>query len=245
LLAAKLVGDRFTVGVYDMQIKLRKWPILEADPPPEAMFLHAHQVMNPHVQTITTVCKVRDVVNVLQKSGGLTNVFAVIEGGRTERENLVEPNRESAVATYHHFRGTILRKHLNVILTERDFFDSFDSALMNGVLKPPRLDWHSFEGMYPRYPVADPNALNVDMEQWIGLGPYMHRNSPTCHAETTVQEAFRLFRGLGLRHLLVLSEEYAPMGLITRKDLTEWELEDVAHNTQQQNSEPTAYTHAS
>ena len=53
----------------------------------------------------------------------------------------------------------------------------------------------------------------------IDLRPYMNPSPISVHESTPIGSCFSLFRGLGIRHLVVLNEVSTPMGIITRKEL--------------------------
>jgi CBS-domain-containing membrane protein len=54
----------------------------------------------------------------------------------------------------------------------------------------------------------------------MDLTPYMNPTPHIIQEQTPVPRAFRLFRSLGLRHLVVLNRRNEVKGMITRKDLT-------------------------
>ena len=54
----------------------------------------------------------------------------------------------------------------------------------------------------------------------MDLTPYMNATPHTVLIQSPVPRTFRLFRSLGLRHLVVLDRQNAVKGIITREDLT-------------------------
>lgn len=48
----------------------------------------------------------------------------------------------------------------------------------------------------------------------------------TVDVTASVQKCYRIFRTLGLRHLIVINGDHVVKGIITRKDITEEILED-------------------
>ncbi|RLN92598.1 hypothetical protein BBJ28_00017181, partial [Nothophytophthora sp. Chile5] len=59
-----------------------------------------------------------------------------------------------------------------------------------------------------------------ERDLWMDLTPYMNPTPHIVQEQTPVPRAFRLFRSLGLRHLIVLNRRNEVRGVITRKDLT-------------------------
>lgn len=64
---------------------------------------------------------------------------------------------------------------------------------------------------------------------FVDLRPYVNPTPYVIHVESTVQRAYTLFRGLGLRHLPVVNDNNDIVGILTRHDLTEERLKTVSH----------------
>lgn len=211
LMAARWVGNSFNEGLYDIHIHLRKLPFLEFDPPFYSKYLRVQNVMKPNPVCLTHVVKVADVYDVLHNTGH--SAFPVIEPCEKKSK----------------FAGMILRKHLCVLLQKKDFFVEEPKPY---VRKPAgettflyneqyALSYREIESTYPRYPAIHEIKLDSEeMQLWMDLTPYMNPTPHTVQEQTRVPRAFRLFRSLGLRHLVVLNRENEVRGIISRKDLT-------------------------
>ena len=55
------------------------------------------------------------------------------------------------------------------------------------------------------------------MEAWLDLRPFMFRSPLLVQGGASLTRALVLFRGLGLRHLLVAPQDPRSVGIITRK----------------------------
>ena len=55
------------------------------------------------------------------------------------------------------------------------------------------------------------------MAAWLDLRPFMFRSPLLVQAGASLTRALVLFRGLGLRHLLVAPQDPRSVGIITRK----------------------------
>lgn len=60
----------------------------------------------------------------------------------------------------------------------------------------------------------------VDVRQYMDTSPY------TVDVSASVQKCYRIFRTLGLRHLVVIDGAHTVKGIVTRKDITEEVLKD-------------------
>jgi len=83
----------------------------------------------------------------------------------------------------------------------------------------------SLERSYPKYPLIEDIALDQsDMDSWIDVRNYMDA-SPFALGETaSIQKCYRMFRTMGLRHLVVTDSEHRVTGMLTRHDITEHKL---------------------
>jgi hypothetical protein len=93
----------------------------------------------------------------------------------------------------------------------------------------PLLAWEDLERLYPRY--IDPAAVVLSPEerrQWIDLRPYCDPTPVTVHVHTPLSRVFKLFRGLGLRHLTVINSCRDVVGIVTRHELSDEALEERA-----------------
>ncbi|TYZ57389.1 hypothetical protein PybrP1_008345, partial [[Pythium] brassicae (nom. inval.)] len=221
LMAARWVGNSFNEGLYDIHIHLKRLPFLEYDPPFYSRFLRAENVMSAPAVTVGQIAKAGEVFDILKETthGG----FPVVIPRR-------ESDEEDAAATgaarkKQRFAGVINRRHLCVLLQRKDFFiekptpftrkPAGDTTLLYN--DQYALSYRDIESNYPRYPTIHEIKLDDDeRDLWMDLTPYMN---PTPHT-TPVPRAFRLFRSLGLRHLIVLNRRNEVRGIITRKDLT-------------------------
>lgn len=87
----------------------------------------------------------------------------------------------------------------------------------------PLLSWHDIEGPYPRFPQAKDLAKTLtaeDLKQFADLRPYMNATPYTIHVRAPITRAYKLFRSIGLRHLVVVNDCGDAVGMLTRKDLT-------------------------
>lgn len=81
---------------------------------------------------------------------------------------------------------------------------------------------------YPRFPnVSAMSFSEQEKASFVDLRPYMDATPVTVHVNAPLTRAYRIFRTLGLRHLIVVNDCGDCVGIITRHDLTEHRLEEV------------------
>ena len=109
------------------------------------------------------------------------------------------------------------------------------------------LPWTALRAQYPHFLYVgdfecavseeDQATCSVDLRPYINAGPYI------VHHNTSLQRLYRLFRGMGLRHLCVVDFHNRVVGMITRNDLMDSALkaraqEVLQKRTTSRNSDP-------
>lgn len=205
--AAKWAGDYFTKGIYDIHIELSKVPFLDWEPPADASRIYASEVMHSPVVTLRTTETVETILEVLKTT--THNGFPIVDADSTYL---------STVRTHGRYRGLILRSQLLVMLHEK----IFNQYSLN---EPWRNLYQLFHNWYPRMPNLDQIMARLTPEErnfTMDLRPVMNPSAYTvCHA-ASLNRIFRLFRALGLRHLVVLNDYNEVIGIVTRKDLAQY-----------------------
>uniref|UniRef100_A0A8C1QI04 Chloride channel protein n=1 Tax=Cyprinus carpio TaxID=7962 RepID=A0A8C1QI04_CYPCA len=212
LMTAKIVGDYFIEGrsripggLYDVHIKLQSVPFLHWDAPPTSHWLTAREVMSSPVTCFNRVEKVGRIVDVLSNTSTNHNGFPVVSD-TTEND---EPGK---------ICGLILRSQLIVLLKHKVFVERASSRLSQR-----RLQLKDFRDAYPRFPPIQSIHVSQDeRECMMDLTEFMNPTPYTVPQETSLPRVFKLFRALGLRHLVVVDNENRVVGLVTRKDLARY-----------------------
>jgi len=76
-MAAKFAGDRISLGIYEVQIIMRKWAFLEPEPPDCAITLQAYEIMNTEINCIKETMKAGEIYQLLL-SQPESNAFPVV-----------------------------------------------------------------------------------------------------------------------------------------------------------------------
>ncbi|PIK56463.1 hypothetical protein BSL78_06626 [Apostichopus japonicus] len=204
LITAKWVGDIFNHGLYDIHIELHSVPLLHWGPPPVSSHIKASDVMNHPVVTLNTIENVGRLMDILLKNDH--NGFPV-----------VDPYDETRILGGT-FRGLIIRSQLSVLLKNKAF-TSWPTS--NEPRKRIQLD--DFRNEYPRFTeIADISITDRERECSIDLRPFMNPSPYSVSKEASLPRMFRLFRALGLRHLVVTDGHNRVVGIVTRKDLARY-----------------------
>ena len=121
---------------------------------------------------------------------------------------------ESQAGTDRTLEGVVLRKTLCVLL-QRGMFSGWRTGTSESMLS-----WSELETIYPRYPrIEDIKLSSADYDCWMNLSPYINSSPYTVNENASVPRCYRLFRGLGLRYLVVTNRTNEVVGMVTRKDL--------------------------
>ncbi|XP_075686805.1 H(+)/Cl(-) exchange transporter 7 isoform X2 [Rhinoderma darwinii] len=207
LITAKMVGDLFIEGLYDLHIKLQSVPFLHWEAPVTSHSLTAKEVMSTPVTCLRRREKVGLIVDILSNTTSNHNGFPVVEnsGNTGQSPRLC---------------GMILRSQLIVLLKHKVFVERENLSLIQRHLK-----LKDFRDAYPRFPPIqsihvsqDERECLMDMTEFMNPTPY------TVPQEASLPRVFKLFRALGLRHLVVVDNHNRVVGLVTRKDLARYRI---------------------
>ncbi|XP_020502609.1 H(+)/Cl(-) exchange transporter 7 isoform X1 [Labrus bergylta] len=207
LMTAKIVGDYFVEGLYDIHIKLQSVPFLHWDAPATSHWLTAREVMSSPVTCLNRLEKVGTIVDILSNTSTNHNGFPVV----VEVTAGDEPPK---------LCGLILRSQLIVLLKHKVFVE-----LARTRLTTRKLQLKDFRDAYPRFPPIQSIHVSQDeRECMMDLTEFMNATPYTVPQETSLPRVFKLFRALGLRHLVVVNDSNGVVGLVSRKDLARYHL---------------------
>ncbi|XP_025732857.1 H(+)/Cl(-) exchange transporter 7 isoform X1 [Callorhinus ursinus] len=206
LMTAKIVGDIFIEGLYDMHIQLQSVPFLHWEAPVTSHSLTAREVMSTPVTCLRRREKVGIIVDILSNTASNHNGFPVVEfAGDTQPARL---------------QGLILRSQLIVLLKHKVFVERSSMGLVRR-----RLRLKDFRDAYPRFPPIQSIHVSQDeRECTMDLSEFMNPSPYTVPQDASLPRVFKLFRALGLRHLVVVDNCNQVVGLVTRKDLARYRL---------------------
>ncbi|XP_066926513.1 H(+)/Cl(-) exchange transporter 7-like [Clytia hemisphaerica] len=210
IIVAKWVGDFFNEGIYDIHIKLAGVPFLDWEPPQLTSNITMSQVMKTPVVCFHTEERVSRIIDVLKNTASHHNGFPVVDN--------VPQTVEGRRKTFGTFRGTILRSQLIILLKQKVFHERGTTHT-----RKHRLTIKDFRDAYPRFPpIRNINISHRERECYIDLRPFMNPAPYTILEKSSLNRGFRLFRALGLRHLVVVNENNQVIGIVTRKDLARY-----------------------
>ncbi|KAL4241084.1 H(+)/Cl(-) exchange transporter 7 [Mactra antiquata] len=210
LMVAKWIGDLFNEGIYDMHIHLQGVPLLGWEPPLLSSEISTRKVMSHPVTVMRTQEKVGRIVEILKSESH--NGFPVVQDYDPDHSN------DSGVQTFGTFRGVILRSQLIVLLKLKVFQESPDYQEKLSNLKAT-----DFRDAYPRFPpIQQIHVSPHEHEFTVDLLPFMNPGAYTIQDGASLHRIFRLFRALGLRHVVVVNEKNQVLGMVTRKDLARY-----------------------
>ncbi|XP_073414652.1 H(+)/Cl(-) exchange transporter 7 isoform X1 [Dendrobates tinctorius] len=207
LITAKIVGDLFIEGLYDLHIKLQSVPFLHWEAPVTSHSLTAREVMSTPVTCLRRREKVGLIVEILSQTTSNHNGFPVVEnsGSTGQAPRLC---------------GLILRSQLIVLLKHKVFVERENLSLIQR-----RLKLKDFRDAYPRFPPIQSIHVSQDeCECLMDLTEFMNPTPYTVPQEASLPRVFKLFRALGLRHLVVVDDRNRVVGLVTRKDLARYRI---------------------
>ncbi|XP_048761275.2 H(+)/Cl(-) exchange transporter 7-like [Ostrea edulis] len=210
LIVAKWVGDIFNEGIYDMHIHIQGVPLLGWEPSSVLTNLSAREVMSHPVSVFRMKESVGRIMEVLKTE--THNGFPVVEDHNPDLQNSSE-DEDMSFGTY---RGIILRSQLLVLLKQRVFGDNEAHGLTT----------KDFRDAYPKFtPIRRIHVTQYERENCeMNLEAYMNPAAYCVTDNALFPRIFKLFRALGLRHLVVVNKHHQVVGMVTRKDLARYKV---------------------
>jgi chloride channel 7 len=226
ILAAFMVGNVFTRSLYDQHIHLRHLHYLEEEEGvsslPEFHDLTISDIMTPQPVCLLPVVRVGDVLDMLRAVQHNSFPIAICTSAPASASACDASPHSSSMDTFRSgaiFGGTISRKVLCTLLKHRAFAPASCDPSTDELFDIQPLDWGTLESVYPNYPrVEDLELSSQDRECWVDLRPYVDRCALTVNEHASVGRAYRMFRTLGLRNLVIVTQENKIAGIATRVD---------------------------
>ncbi|XP_061182131.1 H(+)/Cl(-) exchange transporter 7-like [Saccostrea echinata] len=210
LIVAKWVGDIFNEGIYDMHIHIQGVPILGWEPSSVLTNLPAREVMSHPVSVFRVRESVGRIMEVLNKE--THNGFPVVENFNPD----IQSSSEDGEMSFGTYRGIILRSQLIVLLKQRIYGDN----------QTLNLTTKDFRDAYPKFtPIRQIKISQYERDNCeMNLEPYMNPAAYCVTDNSLYPRVFKLFRALGLRHLVVVDKHHQVVGMVTRKDLARYKV---------------------
>jgi chloride channel 7 len=203
LIISKMTGDMLEESIYDIHMmKMAGVPYLEEEPPEDAGFRTAQDVMKSHVVCMSAISKVADIQTKLEEC--THNGFPVIEGGVSGEDKT--------------FLGVISREKLELIISDPDLHlaATTPARAAGRASAAPRLGSIVESSDTVVNPMG--NGVNGIKEPLVDLSRHMDPSPFIVRESLPLDRTYRLFTKMGIRHLVVLQQGLFVAGIITRKD---------------------------
>ncbi|XP_062985903.1 chloride channel protein D-like [Elgaria multicarinata webbii] len=221
VMLAKMVGDWFNTSLYSSLLKLKCIPYLDAEP----FVCHRKNGLNLELFAARDVMKLH--VRVLHLKENIAFLAQLLANTRHSGFPVVYKSKPDQAEV---FLGTITRFELCVLMENENIFEteavdnseSYPSLLSYQKIRVEKLpDQQQMTIMLGRYS-TDPQYQQL----FINLEPYINKSAVSIQAHFSLQRTYIIFRSLGLRHLTVVDLQNQVVGIITRKDLISFQLEE-------------------
>ncbi|XP_071958229.1 chloride channel protein C-like isoform X2 [Antedon mediterranea] len=222
IMVAKWVGDAFTHPIYHALLEVKCIPFLDSEPvifhDGKSINLELHSAADAMASPPTVLqCRptVSELAHVLLDTayGG----FPVVETGPLGNRN--------------EFKGLINRNEICVLLSYESIFERSDAA-QDDEVEIPKLDYQTIAVEN----LENPEVLEECLHQYceddkfqhmtVNLKPYVNMSAPCIPSTFSLHRTYIIFRTLGLRHLTVVDHKNCVVGMISRKDLMGFKIEE-------------------
>ncbi|KAI6210761.1 Chloride channel and Cystathionine beta-synthase domain containing protein [Aphelenchoides besseyi] len=213
LWAAKFVGDYFNESIYDSNIQQLEIPILGWNPPKMSRNILASDMMRKDVVALEPKERVGRLLEIIKNTKH--HAYPVVDR--------IEPGlTDSQFPDYGRLQGMMLRSQIFTLLKTKHFTEDYEGR--HPIEGARSLNMNDFRESYPDFEVTISSLqLSVEDERfWIDLRPFFHQSPHRVPVNSSLGAIFRLFRGLGLRHIFVVNDHNRLRGVITRKDIARY-----------------------
>lgn len=171
-------------------------------PPETTEKLSVQHIMTHPVVVLREVETVGRIMDILANTKH--NGYPVVDG--------FDPQQSKDAETFGLLKGLVLRHQLIIMLKKKCYLDN--SKLLRS---------EDFNEHYPRFiqyediKVDDSDkGFEMDLKPYINLAPY------SLSENSNFPKVFRLFRGLGLRHIIIVDENNRVVGIVARIDIARY-----------------------
>ncbi|XP_060098955.1 chloride channel protein C-like [Heteronotia binoei] len=221
VMVAKMVGDWFNMSLYSSLLKLKCIPYLDAEPFVcqrknwlNLELFAASDVMKPSVKVLHLKENVAFLAQLLTNTSH--SGFPVVCKSKPDQAEV--------------FLGTITRLELCVLLENEAIFETEameDSHSSPIILPYQKIRVEKLHDQQWMTMLLDRYSTDPQYQQLvINLEPYINKSAVSVQAHFSLQRTYIIFRSLGLRHLTVVDLQNQVVGIITRKDLMSFQLEE-------------------
>jgi chloride channel 7 len=252
LVVAKAVGEGSGVpGIYQILTRMKAFPVLEGRSAKALRHLTAADLVQ-HQGEPLCFSRVEQVASIVAKLRACEhNGFPVLDspamthGGELEAALLTGASRHGPRKLGNgelsgmergpsQLLGVVLRHHLLVLLRSSRSFQHTPVVTHNSQRIAFMYDVTDFDKpVSSTPPTVDDIACSLNaqaMSMYVDLGPYVNPPSYIVQASTCASQTYNLFTSLGLRHLCVVPDTTAVLGVVTRKDLVPEHAAEVMHS---------------
>ena len=235
IMLAKWVADAASHSLYHGLLEVKCVPFLPREPVADMSLdlLEVRYVMAAPVVTLHEHMRLGEVRDVLRSTrhNGFPVVRPVAAGERGDASNSGDGGGGGA------FVGLVARDHLLRLLLEAVrrgtcqhlelAYSELNHALVDpGVLAAEEEQQLAVLEGRPPTPQHFPSAPAL-WDETLDLTPYVNESAQRVPETFSVERAYLLFSTMGLRHLVVVDEFNGVKGIVTRKDLLGYRLDEA------------------
>ncbi|KAH1177666.1 chloride channel protein C-like [Mauremys mutica] len=221
VMVAKMIGDWFNMSLYSSLLKLKGIPYLDSEP------LASHKKNRLNLELFFARDVMEPCVRVLHLRENIASLAQLIASTSHGGFPVVYKPKPDQVEV---FLGTITRLELCMLLQHEAIFETetnHDSLSCCPLLLYQKITVEKLPD--PPQMTMLLNCYSTDpqyQQLFINLEPYINKSAVSVQAHFSLQRTYIIFRTLGLRHLTVVDLQNRVVGIITRKDLMSFQLEE-------------------
>ncbi|XP_078602294.1 chloride channel protein B-like isoform X1 [Branchiostoma floridae x Branchiostoma japonicum] len=224
IMVAKWVGDFVTHPIYHALLELKCIPFLDAEP----VIMHdGHEPLNLELHCAEdAMSSPARMVHLVEPVSNIAQLLLDTPHGGYPVVHAERPGEEPT------FYGMITRMELCVLLLHEEVFDTKEIVTEASFDQETLLDYN----VVAVHKLQDPDELDKLLTkyrkdpkyqtQFVNLQPYVNQSALCVRDNFSLHRTYIIFRTMGMRHLPVVDSGNHMVGVITRKTLMGFSLEE-------------------
>ncbi|XP_014280458.1 H(+)/Cl(-) exchange transporter 7 [Halyomorpha halys] len=209
---ARFVGNSINLPLLIRNDSYLGIPLLDKEAPPLLTHIKVKDLISSAPKPLVTLT-MKPTYRAIRESlnNNTHNGFPIVSNGSNSEEDKDSLHSNGVL------KGLILRKKIKILIKYRHVFNNeMVESKKKAQLMRKELS-SDIETKALKWKLEEDNTV-------LDLRPFMNPTPYFVHLECSLSHAYRTFSALGLRHLVVVNDQYQVVGMITRKDLSVFRL---------------------
>lgn len=216
---SKMTADQLSKPLYKFQLEGKALPYLDSDP----TIVVKKRILNMELFKICDVMSFPVITVHIEEN--VSRLAKMLLGNKHTGFPVVKYDKEMKSEVFY---GLVTRIELYAILCSDEVYNQE----IPGSVVTPTIPYDELSADYlTRISVAEERLktyarVSENASVFVNLDPFINISTPKVDKDFSLQRSYRIFRTLGLRHLVVIDMRNKVVGMITRQDLMQFHIQE-------------------